>query len=33
MMDRQVDRMVGLVDRYSSLARAIGPEGQIGCPH
>lgn len=30
MMDRQVDRMVGLVDRYSSLARAIGPEGQAG---
>lgn len=30
MVDRQVDRMVGLVDRYSSLARAIGPEGQTG---
>lgn len=29
LMQRQVDRMAGLVDRYSSLARAIGPEGQI----
>lgn len=28
LMDRQVDRMTGLVDRYSSLARAIGPDGQ-----
>jgi signal transduction histidine kinase len=28
LMNRQLDRMVGLVDRYSSLARAIGPEGQ-----
>lgn len=27
LMQRQLDRMVGLVDRYSSLARAIGPEG------
>ncbi|MGB0671737.1 MAG: sensor histidine kinase [Rhodospirillales bacterium] len=26
-LKRQVDRMAGLVDRYSSLARAIGPEG------
>ena len=25
---RQVDRMTGLVDRYSSLARAIGPDGE-----
>lgn len=24
---RQIDRMSGLVDRYSSLARAIGPDG------
>lgn len=28
LMDRQVERMTGLVDRYSSLARAIGPDGQ-----
>jgi signal transduction histidine kinase len=28
LMNRQVDRMTGLVDRYSSLARAIGPDGQ-----
>lgn len=28
-LQRQVDRMAGLVDRYSSLARAIGPEGQV----
>jgi len=28
LMNRQVDRMTGLVDRYSSLARAIGPHGQ-----
>jgi len=30
LMSRQVERMAGLVDRYSSLARAIGPEGQSG---
>ena len=30
LIGRQVDRMAGLVDRYSSLARAIGPEGQAG---
>lgn len=30
LLGRQVDRMVGLVERYSSLARAIGPEGQTG---
>lgn len=30
LVGRQVDRMVGLVDRYSSLARAIGPQGQTG---
>lgn len=29
MLERQVERMAGLVDRYSSLARAIGPEGQV----
>ncbi|MBT5647009.1 MAG: HAMP domain-containing histidine kinase, partial [Rhodospirillaceae bacterium] len=29
LLGRQVDRMAGLVDRYSSLARAIGPEGQV----
>lgn len=29
LLNRQVDRMAGLVDRYSSLARAIGPEGQV----
>ena len=28
-LQRQVDRMAGLVDRYSSLARAIGSEGQV----
>ncbi len=28
LMHRQVARMTGLVDRYSSLARAIGPDGQ-----
>lgn len=28
LMNRQVERMSGLVDRYSSLARAIGPDGQ-----
>ena len=28
LMQRQVVRMTGLIDRYSSLARAIGPEGQ-----
>ena len=28
LMKRQVARMTGLIDRYSSLARAIGPEGQ-----
>ncbi|MCB2102700.1 MAG: HAMP domain-containing histidine kinase [Rhodobacterales bacterium] len=27
LMGRQVDRMAGLLERYSSLARAIGPEG------
>ena len=26
-VNRQIDRMSGLVDRYASLARAIGPEG------
>ena len=30
LLNRQVERMAGLVDRYSSLARAIGPEGQSG---
>lgn len=30
LIGRQVNRMAGLVDRYSSLARAIGPEGQTG---
>jgi signal transduction histidine kinase len=29
LLGRQVERMVGLVERYSSLARAIGPEGQL----
>ncbi len=29
LLERQVERMAGLVDRYSSLARAIGPEGQV----
>jgi len=29
VLERQVERMAGLVDRYSSLARAIGPEGQV----
>lgn len=29
LLERQVDRMAGLIDRYSSLARAIGPEGQV----
>ncbi len=28
LFNRQVERMTGLVDRYSSLARTIGPEGQ-----
>jgi len=28
LMLRQVEGMAGLVDRYSSLARAIGPDGQ-----
>lgn len=28
LLNRQVDRMTGLVDRYSSLARAVGPEGE-----
>lgn len=28
LMNRQVERMTGLVDRYSSLARAIGPDGE-----
>lgn len=28
LLNRQVDRMTGLVDRYASLARAIGPEGE-----
>jgi len=27
LMHRQIERMTGLVDRYSSLARAIGPDG------
>ncbi len=31
-LNRQVDRMTGLVDRYASLARAIGPGGQVGGP-
>lgn len=30
LLGRQVDRMAGLVDRYSSLARAIGPDGVAG---
>lgn len=30
LMRRQVARMSGLIDRYASLARAIGPEGQVG---
>ena len=30
LLNRQIERMAGLVDRYSSLARAIGPEGQSG---
>ncbi|MBT6137586.1 MAG: HAMP domain-containing histidine kinase [Rhodospirillaceae bacterium] len=30
LMGRQLDRMSGLVDRYSNLARAIGPEGRSG---
>lgn len=29
LIRRQVDRMAGLVDRYSSLARAIGPDSHI----
>jgi signal transduction histidine kinase len=29
LLERQVERMADLVDRYSSLARAIGPEGQV----
>ncbi len=29
LLRRQVDRMAGLVDRYASLARAIGPDSQI----
>ncbi|MEH6405186.1 MAG: HAMP domain-containing sensor histidine kinase [Sneathiella sp.] len=28
LLNRQVDKMTGLVDRYSSLARAVGPEGE-----
>jgi len=28
LFNRQIARMSGLVDRYSSLARAIGPEGE-----
>ncbi|MCZ6509010.1 MAG: HAMP domain-containing sensor histidine kinase [Alphaproteobacteria bacterium] len=28
LMNRQVERMTALVDRYTSLARAIGPDGQ-----
>lgn len=28
VLNRQIDRMTGLVDRYTSLARAIGPEGE-----
>lgn len=27
LLERQINRMTGLVDRYTSLARAIGPEG------
>jgi len=30
LLNRQIERMAGLVDRYSSLARAIGPEGLSG---
>jgi len=30
LLSRQVERMTGLVDRYASLARAIGPEGKAG---
>jgi signal transduction histidine kinase len=30
LMRRQIERMSGLIDRYASLARAIGPEGQSG---
>lgn len=28
LLERQISRMAGLVDRYASLARAIGPEGE-----
>lgn len=28
LLNRQISRMAGLVDRYASLARAIGPEGE-----
>lgn len=28
VLDRQINRMTGLVDRYSSLARAIGPDSR-----
>jgi len=27
-LNRQIDKIAGLVDRYSSLARAVGPEGE-----
>ncbi len=30
LMKRQVERMTGLIDRYTSLARTIGPEGMSG---
>jgi len=30
LLSHQVKRMTGLVDRYASLARAIGPEGKAG---
>lgn len=29
LLQSQVTRLTGLVDRYSSLARAIGPEGEV----
>lgn len=29
LLKRQVDRMAGLVDRYASLARAIGPDSDV----
>ncbi|MDH5749653.1 MAG: HAMP domain-containing histidine kinase [Rhodospirillales bacterium] len=30
LLRRQVERMTGLIDRYTSLARTIGPEGMTG---